>query len=57
MVKPVERYTVYEVYVQLLGERLMPGMDYAESLTYQNMTDQMLHLVRQREGGGVESTC
>lgn len=42
---PVEKRTVYELFLQLYVEPYAPGMQWVESRTYQNMTDQMLHLV------------
>ena len=42
----VERNTVYEIYLQLYNEPYLPGMDWPDSRTYQNMSDQMIHLVR-----------
>jgi hypothetical protein len=42
---PVEHKTVYELYVQLYMEPYAPGMEFKDSKPYQNMTDQMLHLV------------
>ena len=42
---PVEKTTVFEIFIQLYNERFLPGMDVVESETFQNMTDQMMHLV------------
>ena len=41
----MEKQTVFELFVQLYMEPYSPGMDWPASRPYQNMTDQMLHLV------------
>ncbi len=44
--KSVLKTTVYEIAINLLDEPYQRGMDDPESLTYFNMSDQMIHLVK-----------
>ena len=48
MYSSVEENTVYEVFIQLYIEPYLTGMDQPDSKTYQNMTDQMMHLIGTR---------
>ena len=48
VLKPVEKYTVFEIVLQLYEQPWLSGMDDPDNLNRLNMTDQMIHLIGTR---------